>query len=135
METLTVSKPTKKARMYAQILQHGENLNAIFNTGLEPVKLCKKLHTLEHKITVLTTDYCNTGNQHEEEIEVLKTKVLNLLFKNLKNEGELYDSIFINLDPRGYALKIDDKYVREKQLSIHTDMGGYGILSPEFNGN
>jgi len=32
---------------------------------------------------------------------------------------------------RGYALKIDDEFVKGKQ--IHRDMGGYGILAPEIN--
>jgi len=41
--------------------------------------------------------------------------------------------VFINGDPRGYALKINDKYVRENQLRIYSDMGGYGIIAPEFN--
>lgn len=29
-----------------QITKHGENLNAIFNTGLDPITLCKKLRRL-----------------------------------------------------------------------------------------
>lgn len=40
--------------------------------------------------------------------------------------------VFINLDPRGYALKIDDEWMRRKDAKLHTDMGGYGIIAPEI---
>ena len=41
--------------------------------------------------------------------------------------------VFINQDPRGYALKIRTEDA--KSLDIHKDWGGYGIICPEFNGN
>lgn len=51
-----------------------------------------------------------------------------------KQESELERrGVFVNLDPRGYALKIDDEYMRAHNLKLHTDMGGYGILAPEIN--
>ena len=40
--------------------------------------------------------------------------------------------VFLNGDPRGYALKIRDEYVRAHDLAIHRDWGGYGILAPEI---
>jgi len=42
---------------------------------------------------------------------------------------ELYKAVFINGDPRGYALKIKDEFVRENNLTIYQDWGGYGILA------
>ena len=42
--------------------------------------------------------------------------------------------VFVNRDPRGYALKIEDEYVRANGLQIHRDWGGYGILAPEIDG-
>jgi hypothetical protein len=41
--------------------------------------------------------------------------------------------IFHNGDPRGYALKIREEYVREHALDIHRDWGGYGILAPDLS--
>jgi hypothetical protein len=41
--------------------------------------------------------------------------------------------VFVNGDPRGYALKIQDEYVSENSLDIHRDMGGYGILAPDLS--
>lgn len=119
--------------MYSEIQQHGENLNAIFKTGIDPVRLYKRLHTLEMKATRLTTDECNTGNSHDVELCKILTKVKNILFKNC-DDIDLNLSVHINGDPRGHALKIKDGIVRERQMKIYRDVGGYGILSPEFTG-
>jgi hypothetical protein len=44
-------------------------------------------------------------------------------------------TIFLNGDPRGYALKITSEernQLRDKGINLYSDFGGYGILSPEF---
>lgn len=48
--------------------------------------------------------------------------------------------VFINLDPRGYALKIQDSWMREQRNNSATaykaalaqDWGGYGLIAPEI---
>jgi hypothetical protein len=40
--------------------------------------------------------------------------------------------IFANGDPRGYALKIRSEYVKNNNLDIHRDWGGYGIIAPDL---
>lgn len=112
---------SKKFKMYQRIEKHGNDLNAIFNTGIDPIELCKKLRRLEKQATILTTDYCNTGNQHELELEKIQKKVNRLLKTDL---------VFINLDPRGYALKIQSEDA--KDLNIYKDWGGYGIIAPDL---
>lgn len=52
-------------------------------------------------------------------------------FRAIRSRNPLVP-IFINLDPRGDALKIQDEYVRAHNLTIHTDIGGYGIIAPEI---
>lgn len=53
--------------------------------------------------------------------------------------GAFPPGFFVNGDPRGYALKIDseqpDGQALIEAVKLHTDMGGYGILSPEIDGN
>lgn len=53
--------------------------------------------------------------------------------------GKLPPGFFINGDPRGCALKIDNETAEGAALisaaGLHRDMGGYGILSPEIDGN
>ena len=48
-------------------------------------------------------------------------------------------AFFVNGDARGYALKIDNEKPEGRALieavKLHTDWGGYGILSPEITGD
>jgi len=122
---------TKKQKMYQNILAHGNNLNAIFNTGIEPIELCKKLRRLELKAHKIALDWCNGENGIDSEnIDSYTQPILNKVYSILGTEK--YNILF-NGDCRGYALKISDKTVRENKLQIHTDWGGYGILAPDFS--
>ncbi len=40
--------------------------------------------------------------------------------------------VFINRDPRGYALKINDEWMTEHDAKLEKDWGGYGLLAPEI---
>jgi hypothetical protein len=140
----------KHDRMYQQIEKHGANLNAIFNTGIDNIKLCKKLNSIEIKAHHATTCLCNTNTLNllelnrftgydvkqatEDEQDAFFDAILNKVDKILKFR-EKNIPVFINHDPRGYALKIKDDYVRNNNITIYQDFGGYGILVPEFDGN
>jgi hypothetical protein len=111
------------------IKRHGEQLNAIFQTGLDPVELCKKLHRIQSQADRYISAYCNgdiddIDSQTEKTLDRLD-KLLNFRAKNIP--------VFVNRDPRGYALKISDYYIRQADIKIHRDWGGYGILCPEFD--
>jgi hypothetical protein len=142
----------KHDKMMKQIEKHGANLNAIFNTGLDNVKLCKKLFRLERQAHHATTCLCNTNTLDrleltrdeersgrypkqatEEEQDIFFEKILAKVDKllNFKAQGI---PVFINHDPRGYALKIKSEYVKEHNLRIEQDWGGFGIIAPEFTG-
>ncbi len=123
----------KKTRMYDQIRKHGENLNDIFNTGIEPIALCKKLRRLEVKASRLAIDYCNGTNGVDTDNWEAKTEpVLKAVDKILHYTDKGY-AVFVNGDARGFALKIDSECVRDEQLNIWKDWGGYGILAPDFS--
>lgn len=122
----------QKAAMYEAIQKHGENLNAIFKTDLDPVTLCKRLKRLENKARQLCVDECNTGADHDAELEIILNRVRRLLGVT---DPELSNAIFINGDPRGYALKIKDSYVRDHDIKIERDWGGYGLIAPDFTPN
>lgn len=122
----------KKAMMYERIEKHGKDLNVIFNTGIEPIELCKKLFRLENKAHNLCIEECNTGIDNDSKLDVILTQVKKILFANVKNDL-LEKAIFINGDPRGYTLKINSDYVLNNNLSIHQDWGNYGIIAPDFN--
>jgi len=69
-----------KQTMYQQIEQHGNNLNAIFNTGLDAISLCKKLRKLELKANKIATDWCN-GLIDTENIEDYTAPILSAVGK------------------------------------------------------
>lgn len=123
---------TKKQKQREEILRHGFKLIRIFNLpeGTGPVDLCKKVHRIEAEMHRMAERQCNE-DVPTEEVEKKETSVLRRLdaLLNFKAQGI---PVFINHDPRGYALKIRDKYVREHNLDIHRDWGGYGIIAPDF---
>jgi hypothetical protein len=71
--------------------------------------------------------YCN-GEITEAQSDAVDQRVTERV-KRLFG-GELPPGFFINGDPRGYALKIEQP--NDKRLISFTDWGGYGILAPEF---
>ena len=86
-------KKQDRDEMYRRIIEHGNNLLAIFpNAAIqEPVLLCRLLGITEE------------------------------------------DVMFINRDPRGYALKLTEEFSKDKR--IYKDWGGYGIIAPDFTPN
>jgi hemoglobin-like flavoprotein len=125
-------KKEQKERMYRQIVKHGNDLKTIFNLEGDPITLCKKVHRLETKAHNLATDYCN-GAITTEQWEGISEGLLKSLDKvlNFVNQGI---PVIVNGDARGYTLKIKDSYVKEHDLDIHRDWGGYGIIAPDFDG-
>jgi hypothetical protein len=128
---------TKKERMYQAIEKHGANLNSIFNTAFDNVTLCKRLHSLEVKLHKFAEDYCNgvmTEENYDIEENVIAKKVAKILGRKVSTaDGVPTYPLYFNRDPRGYSLKLDDEYVRDNNLDIHKDWGGYGILAPDFS--
>lgn len=137
-------KKEEKVKMYANIEAHGNNLNTIFNTGLNPIELCKKLNRIERKAHNATTCLCNTNTLHLMELnkhtgyDVKQTTEAeqDKYFENIKKQlikilgKEVEEHFFINYDPRGYALKLKSEFCEEKK--IYKDFGGYGIIAPDF---
>ena len=119
----------KKEILYSRITKHGQNLKAVFNLNqdIDPVKLCKRLFRLENKAHKLALDFCN-GKIDQLEWDQKADKILTKVEAILKNKKVL----FLIGDARGYALKIDDGYIRNNNLNIHRDWGGYGIVAPDF---
>ena len=119
----------KKERMYNQIDQHGQRLNNLFNTNINNVELCKKLFRLENRVHRLAEDFCNGYIQYEEfdkDSDIYIEEVANIL-------GTEESNIFINGDPRGYAIKFTQEFTNENIENMYRDLGGYGIVAPSFS--
>lgn len=137
---------SQKKTMYQQIEQYGNNLNQIFNTSINPVKLCKTLRRLELKANHAATCLLNTNTLHlielnrftgydvkqatEAEQNKFFDKIIKSVTKTLGDKAK--DIIFINFDARGYSLKIKSEYIKQNNISITQDWGGYGIIAPDF---
>jgi hypothetical protein len=68
-----------------------------------------------------------TSEQYEQADNELQNSLDRIL--NFRKQGI---PVFTNGDPRGYILKIKEDYMRENQVKIERDWGGYGIIAPEI---
>ena len=120
-------KANKKELLYSRITKHGQDLKRLFNLDhtTDPVKLCKKLLRLETKAHRLATNFCN-GDIDQIEFDTQGDKILTKVETILNNKKVL----LLNGDARGYALKIDDDFIRVNNLSIFRDWGGQSRASP-----
>ena len=116
-------------KMYRNIFNHGENLKKVFSlpSDTDPVKLCKKLFSLEAKAYKLSMQSCN-GDIEMEQWEAETGLILDSVNKILdyKDKGI---SVFANGDARGYTLKIKAK---DTPSYLFKDWGGFGIIAPDF---
>ena len=129
---------TKKQHQTEQIKDHGENLLHLFPRATErdPIKLCKKLRRMEAKAQEIALRLCNGPKfpGGDDEADALTGAILAKVNAILGNYGPDAVPVFANRDPRGYALKIDDVWMHNKQARIYSDWGGYGIIAPEITG-
>ncbi len=126
--------PMTKAEKRLNALQtvQGEKLKKIFPkaaeyTGYALYRLVRDIERRAHK---LAEDQC-TRTLREGYVEHTEATILEALDHVLGYKAARVP-IFLNGDPRGYAIKISDMHVRGHKLDIHTDWGGYGILAPDF---
>lgn len=125
-----------KAQVEARIKKHGEDLKEFFNLpkDTDPIALCKQLRRLEVKASRITTDVCNgEGPYFNDEVaeDAILEKILLATWRLLGGfKGESKDMLFINRDPRGYALKIQSE---SSPQGMFRDWGGYGIIAPDLS--
>lgn len=98
-------------------------------------KISVALFKAENDTSKRAEQYCN-GECPEGDWIACKI-VTNILIEDAL--GKLPPGFFVNSDPRGYALKIDNESPEGKALidavGLQTDWGGYGLLSPEITGD
>jgi hypothetical protein len=114
-----------------RICEHGEKLLAIFpNASIkDPVELWQRLREIETSAHRNAEMFCCAEieeNEYDSRVETALAKVREVL-------GDSPAPVFVNNDPRGYALKIKSDWMRDTQADLHKDWGGYGILAPSFD--
>lgn len=131
------------AKTLEAVKRHGESLLLAFPNATEknPVALCKKLRRIETAVAKPILDYCNGENGVTiEQVDAACQKALTRLEALFPQISRGLKKAFINRDPRGYALKLDDQWTQtwnhrcyaNNTPRIYTDMGGYGILAPDL---
>ena len=120
----------KKMKLKDAIKEHEQKLSTFFGRKVS----YKELKALDEKIHWINVNRCS-----EEISEIEQEETENYFFEELlKIVGkENKEKVFLNGDPRGYSLKIPyeirNKFWDTNRINIYGDMGGYGILAPDFN--
>lgn len=116
-----------------KVKKHGEQLLVIFPKAKiqDPVLLYQHLLRLQTSAEQITLRLCNGPeySQGPDYVDKLLDKILQKV-EDLLQAKQSGVNVFINRDPRGYALKIEDTDMIGRVL--HKDWGGYGILAPEL---
>jgi len=129
---------TKQQRRTKELEQHYKTLEQLaVHCGInEPngKKLSVKLLKIERLAHKLAESWCN-GEIDENVWSDLQDRTTNEVQElfNHKLKG-----FFVNSDPRGHTLKIDDQVnneLVELGIKLNRDWGGYGLLAPEITGN
>jgi hypothetical protein len=113
---------TKRQRL----TRHLDNLTVIFGRRPRWATLC----WLERRAHRLAERQCNEPLP-EGFVERLESQILSTL-DDATNYRARGIKVFLNGDSRGYAIKIEDEQVRDENMRIERDWGGYGIIAPEF---
>lgn len=115
-----------------RIEQHGKNLLKLFPKATErdPLALAVKVRRIDADAAKIGLRLCNGPDIDEDALESWKDRIHKRLAKLL---GESKVPVFINQDPRGHALKINDRWMTEHKAVLYKDWGGYGVLAPDFD--
>lgn len=148
----------KRERRAAQLLKHYETCERLFSylntpqgsdrAALHPdgKRISVALLKIERDARNAATAQCNGESyngqpfREEEEWHDFKGAIRDAVSRAFgRSHMHPLPGFLVNGDPRGYALKIDNETPEGKALieavKLHTDWGGYGILSPEIDGN
>ena len=113
--------------------KHLNDLSAIFHMDVT-TELYSTLQSTENRLHKLAESYCN--GTIEEEPYTKRSKNLLQIVDSLLHFTTNDIPVFVNQDPRGYSLKIEDDFIRKlwdsRQINFYRDFGGYGIICPDF---
>ena len=131
MSNAIKTRSEAKDRRDARIERHNRILIRLGATVTHPYNTLRRIEVFANRVM---EDYCN-GDIDERAFDLryekIKDKVANVF------GGKLPEGFYLNTDPRGYSLKLNDSYVNDTEWveRIETDWGGYGLLAPDFKDN
>lgn len=113
------------ARAFVQHLEALEGLKGKGAAVTMTPSTFQRLRRLEAQAHRLAERMCN-GDTDEDATDKEADRILSKVRGILQCDPP---GLFVNFDPRGYALKIQAEHRPE---GIYRDWGGYGIIAPEF---
>lgn len=128
----TTEKDERAAWIQRRRINHHKALETLayqVNCNTPGLALWRQLRRIENWFTVYSTRYCD-GTIDTDEFEKVKDTARKRLSRVFG--GRIPDGVFLNSDPRGHALKLDNEKVTIPQ-GMETDWGGYGILAAEID--
>jgi hypothetical protein len=100
-------------------------------SGTGPRSLYAALHRIEARAHRYAERVCN-GDIDPTDAQVEAHDVL--VLRSVRRLIGDAVPVEVNGDPRGYALKIPDEWMRaHPDVDLYRDMGGYGIICPDFS--
>ena len=112
---------------HEQIVEHGTELLVLFPDALrrDPADLYRGLRRIEARGAAHAERLCGDAHYcNDVDHEAVGVAIINAANKLLGT-----DRVWLNQDPRGYALKV----TLSVGEGLHTDWGGYGIIAPDFS--
>ena len=126
-------KMLRKKKNITEAYEHCQKIIKLFslpeNTNINA--LWYELNRIERKAHAFSECHCAGSGLSETEELAEGEKILKYL-DSLLGFRKLNIPVFLNSDCRGYALKIEEKWVQDNNAKISTDWGGFGILCPKF---
>ncbi len=116
-----------------RIHKHGMALLHLFPhaTETDPDRLCRLLRLIEVRAHRAAEDACNGHINQAERDEV--SEDCRLATCALLGIGTAPGCpVWVNGDPRGCALKINNKWLMHRDHHLPTDLGGYGLIAPDL---
>lgn len=118
--------------MQESAYRHVNNLINLYG----PIKVTqesfwRRVRRAECRVTTANELSCE-GRISETRLEKIRKGALNNVLKCFQNPDLIAADLFVNGDPRGYALKLK---LEDRRVDLYTDWGGYGIVAPEPNAN
>lgn len=141
------AKLNRRERKAQQLLAHYDRCEVLARwfgvLNPDGREISVALLKLENKARRAATAQCNgeafEGQPFREEKQWDEFKAMIRASVAAIFNSTVPPGFFVNGDPRGYALKINNEVPAGKALidstKMHTDWGGYGILSPEITGD
>lgn len=121
-------------KQYTRQIRALKKLGRLMGKDINGAAAYRQLRFCEDVLQRLHVDMCNAQVSPSRIASAHNTA--RSLIQKYFGPKFLENYFYLNSDPRGYALKVEDAFEREvlypAGINLQRDMGGYGLLAPDF---